>query len=132
MYVYELNDLMFLMKFLKAPTAYFSIYQYVHFVRNATRSGTSSKLVHTKPTSSVHQHFYFNRIVRLWNHIPTIDLSLPTNLIKRQLKTFLWNKFTSNFNSDLLCSYHVICPCYCCSSQPISVNFGDLTNTLIL
>ena len=126
MYVYDLNDLMFLVKSLKLSTAHFNIHQYVHFTRNATRSGTSSKLVHTKPVSSAYQHFYFNRIVRLWNHLPTINLSLPTNLIKSQLSTFLWNIFIDKFNSDLLCSYHVICPCYQCSSKPISINFSKL------
>ena len=73
---------------------YFNIYQYVYFARNTTKSGTSSKSIHTKPISSAYQHFYFNGIVRLWNHMPTIYLPLPTNLIKRQLTTFLWNKFS--------------------------------------
>jgi len=58
-----------------------------------------------------------------------IDLSLPTNLIKKQLTIFLWNQFTSKFNLDLLYSYHMICSCYHRSSQPFSVNFGDLANS---
>jgi len=65
MYLYELNDLMFLVKSLKTPTDSFNISHYVHFASNATRSGTSSKLVHKKPSSSTHQHFFFTRIVRL-------------------------------------------------------------------
>ena len=128
MYVLELNDLMFFVKSLKAPTDHFNIYQYVHFANNSTRSASSSKLIHRKPASSTHQHFYFNRIVRLWNHMPTIDLSLSIDLIKIQLTAFLWNRFTSTFNSDLLCSYHMVCPCYRCSTQPIVVNFNDLSN----
>jgi len=128
MYLYELNDLMFLVKSLKIPTDSFNIYHHVHFASNATRSGTSSKLVHTKPSSLAHQHFFFNRIVRLWNHLPTIDLSLPTNLIKKQLKSFLWNQFINKFNSDLLCLYHVICPCHHCTSLPILVNFDNLNS----
>ena len=39
-----------------------------------TRSGTSSKLVHIKTLQSSHHHFYFNRIPRLWNHLPEIDI----------------------------------------------------------
>ena len=72
--------------------------QHFHITINSKsiRSGSSSKLIHTKPISSAHQHFYFTRIVRLWNHMPI--LSLPTNLIKRHLTTFLWNKFINTFN----------------------------------
>ena len=128
MYVFEFNDLMFFVKSLKEPTAHFNIYQYVHFSKSPTRSASSSKLIHTKPVSSIHQHFYFNRIARLWNYMPTIDLSLPTDLIKTKLTEFLWNRFISTFNSDLLCSYHTVCPCYQCSNQPIVVNFTELSN----
>ena len=128
MYVFELNDLMFFVKSLKAPTDHFNIYQHVHFTKNSTRSGAYSKLVHRKTASSTHQHFYFNRIVRLWNHMPTVDLSVSTDLIKTQLTAFLRNRFISTFNSDHLCSYHVICPCYRCSNQPIAINFNELSN----
>ena len=127
-YVFELNDLMFFVKSLKPPTDHFNIYQHVHFTKNSTKSGASSKLVDRKPASSTHQHFYFNKIVRLWNHMPTVDLSVSTNLIKNRLTAFLWNRFIGTFNSDYLCSYHVICPCYRCSNQPIAVNFNELPN----
>jgi len=126
MYLYELNDLMFLVKSLKTPTDFFNIYHYVHFASNATRSGTSLKLVHNKPLSSIHQHFFFIRIVRFWNHLPTIDLSLHTNQINKQLKSFFWNHFINKFNPDLLCTYHVICPCHRCTSLLIPVNFDNL------
>ena len=42
MYVFKLNDLMFFVKSLKAPTDHFNIYQHVHFTKNSTRSGASS------------------------------------------------------------------------------------------
>jgi len=100
---------MFLVKSLKTLTDFFNIYHYVHFASNATRSGTSLKLVHNKPLSSTHQHFFFTRIVRLWNYLPDIDLSLHTNQINKQLKSFLWNYFINKFNPDLLCAHHVIC-----------------------
>ena len=75
---------MFFVKSLKEPTAHFNIYKYVHFSKSPTRSASFSKLIFTlsQAVSSIHQHFYFNRIVRLWNYMPTIDLSLPTDLIK--------------------------------------------------
>ena len=103
MYILKLNDLMFFVKSLKEPTNHFDIYQYVYFANNSTRSASFSKLVHRKPASSTHQHFYFNRIVRLWNHMPTVDLTLSTDLIK--LTVFLWNRFISTFNSVLIMWY---------------------------
>ena len=105
------------------------IRRHIQFARNPTRSGTSSKLVHVKALQSLHHHFYFNRIVRLWNHLPEIDTSLSIHTIKNQITAYLWNHFITSFNSDSLCSYHVICPCYRCSRQPVSVNFFRLTDT---
>ena len=129
MYTYELNDLIFFVKSLKAPMDHFDIRRHIQFARNPTRSVTSSKLVHIKALQSSHHHFYFNRIVRLWNHLPEIDTSLSIHTIKNQIIAYLWNQFTTSFNSDSLCSYHVICPCYRCSRQPVSVNFYRLTDT---
>ena len=129
MYTYELDDLIFSVKSLKASTDHFNIRRHIQFARNPTRSGTSSKLVHIKALQSSHHHFYFNRIVRLWNHLPEIDTSLSIHTIKNQITAYLWNQFTTSFNSDSLCSYHVICPCYRCSRQPVSVNFYRLTDT---
>ena len=37
------------------------------------------------------RHFYYNRIVRLWNALPTIDLSLPLLSIKNLSTIFFGN-----------------------------------------
>ena len=58
MYVYELNDMMFLIKSLKYPTANFNIRQYISFTSSNTRSGDHLKLVHSRTTSALHHHFY--------------------------------------------------------------------------
>ena len=126
MYVYELNDLMFLIKSLKSPTDNFNIRNHIAFVSNSTRSGVHQKLVHPKSSSAVHHHFYFNRIVRLYNYLPVINLSLPTNVIKQQIINYFWTKFTTNFNSAITCTFHILCPCHRCSSQPIPNNFNRL------
>ena len=83
MYTYELNDLIFFIKSLKVPMDHFNIRNYIQFAGNPTRSGTSSKLVHAKALQSSHHHFYFNRFVRLWNHLPDID----TSFLSTQSKT---------------------------------------------
>ena len=46
MYIYELNDLMFLIKSLNTPTDYFDIRHYISFNTNSTRSGSHLKLCH--------------------------------------------------------------------------------------
>ena len=82
MYTYELNDIIFFVKSLKSPADHFDIRRHVQFAESSTRSGTSFKLVHVKSLQSSYHHFYFNRIVRLWNYLPVIDITLPTHTIK--------------------------------------------------
>ena len=47
---------------------------------------------------SNHRHFYFNRIVRLWNSLPHIDLGLSINSIKATVYKHLWIHVTTHFN----------------------------------
>ena len=126
MYTYELNDLIFLIKSLNTSTDNFDIRNFISFNTNSTRSGSHLKLRHPRTLSTSHHHFYFNRIVRLWNHLPVINLSLPPYVIKQKLTKHLWDHFTVNFNSDQSCSFHFLCPCHRCSRQPISTNFLPL------
>ena len=51
MYTYELNDLIFFVKSLKAPTDHFDIRRHIQFARNSTRS---EKLVHVKALQYLH------------------------------------------------------------------------------
>ena len=126
MYIYELNDLMFLIKSLNTPTDYFDIRHYISFNTNSTRSGSHLKLCHPRTVSATHHHFYFNRIVRLWNHLPVINLSSPPYVIKQKLTKHLWDHFMVNFNPNQSCSFHLLCPCHRCSRQPVSTNFLPL------
>jgi len=115
----------FLIKSLNMPTSNFDIRKYIFFNTNTTRSGSHLKLCHPR-TSAINHHFYFNRIVKLWNQLPVIDLSLPPYIIKQQLTKHLWDHFTVNFNSDQSCTFHFLCPCYRCSRLPISTNFHPI------
>ena len=83
MYIYELNDIMFLVKSLKSPTDNFDIKNYITFASNSTRSGAYKKLAHPMISNATQHHFYFNRIIRLHNYLPVINLSLPINIIKK-------------------------------------------------
>ena len=94
MYHYELQDILFLIKSLKSPTDNFNTYNYITFARGNTRSGINQKLNHPRTSSVTQHHFYFNRIARLYNYLPVIDLSLSTNTIKYRLTNYLWSHFT--------------------------------------
>ena len=115
MYIYELNDIMFLVKSLKSPTDNF----------DSTRSGAYKKLVRPMISNATQRHFYFNRIIRLHNYLLVINLSLPINIIKKQIIEYLWSQFSINFNSERPCTFHILCPRHCCSNQPISSNFNQ-------
>ena len=52
MHIYEINDLMLLIKSSKSPSDNFQVRDHVTFTRNSTRSGTHHKLVHLRSTSA--------------------------------------------------------------------------------
>ena len=56
MYTYELNNLIFFIKSLKAPSDNFDNKSHIQFAKNHTRSGTSSKLVHSKTPKQFSPH----------------------------------------------------------------------------
>ena len=77
---------------------------------------------------STNNHFnfiYFNRVVKLWNALPEMDIELSILSLKKSLKNFFWCHFVCNFNPDS--------PCYLalslsllyitCFSLPSPINF---------
>lgn len=128
MYWLELLDIMFLVKSLKNPPDNFDIYAHVTFINHegrCTRSTTARHLRSNYCRTTYGRHFYFNRVVRLWNAVPPIDLSLSVHTIKRHLMDFFWLHFKANFNPTQTCSFHFLCPCArCCSTH----HHGPLLN----
>ena len=108
----------------KNPTASFNIFDYVSFCTSSTRSTSHHQLIQQQAKSNNNRHLYFLRLPRLWIAHPPLDLSLPTSLHLRQLKSFLWFAFLNNFNPDFPCSYHFICPCSKCASEPPHSQFS--------
>ena len=86
MYHYELQDLLYLIKQLKQP----QIYKYVPFALFKTSFSQHHKLSASFSRTSSVKHFYFHRIVTLWNSLPHIDLDQPLITIKHQIQTYLW------------------------------------------
>ena len=120
MYWLEIQDVMFLVKSLKEPADNTTILDYVTFASMNTRSASSGKLVYNYTRYSQSRHFYFNRIVRLWNSLQTIDLNQSIYSIKRQIISRLWLHFQTTFDPDNVCTYHFLCPCNKCVTLVIT------------
>jgi len=103
MMFYKFLDIMFFVKFFKAPTESFNILNYLKFTTSITRSSTV-KLVHIRSPNNSSRHFYFNRFPHLWNALPSINLDLLIYVIKCQVKLFLWNFFLQNFDPHNFCT----------------------------
>ena len=93
----------------------FDIFSYVSFCKPGSCSGTSGKLFCSSHRLSSSRHFYFARVVRLWNKLPSVDLFKSYNTIKKRIYVHLWSCFVTHFNSSDPHSNHFICPCsnYC-------------------
>ena len=114
MYWYDFQDILFILKCILHPPDNFNIFNYVSFCTTNTRSAGGGKLCYVYKRLSCTRHFYFNRVVRLWNNLPFLNLSLSFNSLKLFIYNHLWNHFLCNFNVNNLCSYHYICPCNNC------------------
>ena len=66
MMFYELCDIIFYIKSVKSPNTNFNINDFIFVKKSITRS-SSHKLIHSISSTSHVNHFYFNRLQRLWN-----------------------------------------------------------------
>ena len=126
MYTLELNDIMFCVRSIKNPSRAFNIMDFIRFTDQGTRSSSASKMSHTFHGHNVGRHVYFNRIQRLWNALPLINLDHSLHTIKKSLTQFLYAHFLANFNPNSSCTYHYLCPCRSCSFNPHPPNFLTL------
>ena len=122
---FELSDIVFLISNLKDPHPHFDLSKWVSFSScSQTRSFKAYKLSHTRASSARSSHFYFNRIPRLWNVLPPIDLDMSISSIKSQIKDHMWSQFLNSFDSSNPCTFHLSCPCNKCTYIPISCKFS--------
>ena len=119
MYWYDLLDLLFFVKCLKTPPDNFSITDHVQFISSSTRNGYNHKLQFKYTRTSASRHFYFNRIVRLWNAMPTINTELPFDSIKSFMISTMRAKFINTFDPSNTCTFHFVCPCSNCHLIPL-------------
>ena len=121
---FDYYDISFFINSIKNPNPGFNTLDYISFCSGCTRSSTHNKLQSFYSPRNYIMNFYFNRFPRLWNSLPTIDLTLSSNVIINKIKEILWQHFITNFNPDDPCTYHYFCPCTkCCNHAPI-VNFS--------
>ena len=114
MYYLELMDILFLVKCLQFPDPSFDIRAFVSFSNLSTLSGFACKLVYRCSSTNKSRHFYFNRVVTLWNSLPLIDVSQSFSCIKSSFLNVFWEHFVCHFDSDDPCSFHYLCPCSTC------------------
>uniref|UniRef100_A0A1X7SIG3 Fibrinogen C-terminal domain-containing protein n=1 Tax=Amphimedon queenslandica TaxID=400682 RepID=A0A1X7SIG3_AMPQE len=74
----ELYDITFFLKSLSCPSEAFDILNFISFSSTCTRSSSSS-LKHTFSRTTPSRHFYFSRLPRLWNSLPSLNLLGPTD-----------------------------------------------------
>ena len=104
---FEIADIVFFLSSLKAPSPAFDISHYVHFSTSHTRS-SGLKLQHRLSHNNLSRHYYFNRLPRLWNRLPSsLDLlSCSIPLAKSRLANFMWLSFENHFHCSNICTYH--------------------------
>ena len=119
MHWFELQDIMFLVKILQEPSVNPEVYSLIMFTNSVTRAGQSGCSLRGKFNRiSSSRHFYFSRIVRLWNALPigTITLTQSFATIKYHVWDYLKQNFLNNFVVNNTCSWHLKCPCNRCAS----------------
>ena len=93
---YEIRDILFFIKCVKANDLPFNIHEFITFNTTTTRSATFFKLLHSRPRNRIQSNEYFNHFPRLWNSLPFIDIELSISTLKDKLKTFFWQHFIVN------------------------------------
>ena len=118
-YEREIKDLVF---FFKALYGYIDldVHSFVSFVNNGrTRLSRNPSLTLKIPfcKSKTFQSSYFNRLVKLWNHVcktlPSTTFA-SLSIFKRSLKATYANLVTAAFDVDMPCTWTLVrdCPCH--------------------
>lgn len=122
----ELMDIKFFIKSIKSDNTNFNIMDYLEFSSGNTRSHNMNKLKHRFTRTSSSRHFFFNRLPRLWNSLPPMDLEQSVIIIMNIIRKLFWSHFLTHFSSDNPCSYHFICPCNKCSHFQFTSNLNSV------
>ena len=86
MYWLELQKIMLFVKCFMDPPENFHLLTYISFITHSTGSAKNHKPEVSFKRTSTTRDFYFNSVVRLWNCLPSLDLSLSCLTLKYKLK----------------------------------------------
>ena len=112
MYILDFYDILFLSKLSNSHHHIStSIITLATFSHANTGSSTINKLHHVHTHNNWFFSCYFNRLPRLWNSLPPMDLTKPFSSIKTAIYNYLWNHFKQNFLSTNPCTFHFCCRC---------------------
>ena len=103
----EAQDILLLIKMLNGPPDNFHLDDYIVVVSSNTRASTSNHLKRVQPTIprlNSTKFFYFNRVVKIWNALPPLDLALPYTTIKKQILSIFWQYFLHTYDVDTPCT----------------------------
>ena len=101
MYWLELQDVLFHVKCLEGTTTNFNIHDFISALSSShrpTRASQSGKFKQKLCRTVAGHHFYLKRIIRLWNVLPTINLSLEFQSIRHFYLSF---SSITQFQSDI-------------------------------
>ena len=73
---FEIFDIIFLVKSMKSPSAYFNIYNFFKPCNHSTCSSSSFNLRYSLSRNNTISSSYSNRPPKLWNHLQPQDISL--------------------------------------------------------
>ena len=113
----EIKDLVFFFKALYGRID-LDVHSFVSFNNNGrTRLCTNPSLTLKVPLCKTFQSSYFNRLVKLWNHVCKIAPSTTfasLSSFKRSLKAAYGNLVMTAFDVDLPCTWTLVrdCPCH--------------------
>ena len=133
MYILELNEIVFILKSLKYPSPSFNITDFISFADGNIRPSTRGKMIHVRNNNNTSRHFFFNRIPRLWNALPPMNLSLSITTNKRKVYNFYEHIFYLTFNMiTRVATFHFYAHVVDAPTHPVSLYCNSSISNAIL
>ena len=120
----EFLDILLLIKLLQNPPDNFNVSNFIVPASSRESSHLNLKPVNAQiPRLNSTRHYYFNRVIRIWNTLPPLDLELSLTTLKKKIHSTFWDYFTTNYCIHLPCTWYICCPCTTCITSQAHVSF---------
>ena len=93
------------------PPTNFCLSDYISFFSSSTRASSQNRIKRTDssiPRLNATKHFFFNRVTRIWNALPPIDMHRSFFSIRRNILSIFWKYFLDSYSIDRPCSWHFV------------------------